>query len=52
MQADAFVYAKDLAKVFSDGFHLKNLICLQQQKYQTDFESLSLIVIYKCCILR
>jgi len=46
------VYAVDIAKGFSDWFHLKNLRLLQQWKYQTAFKSLLVTVFCKCCIFR
>lgn len=49
MQATVFVYAVDNAKGFSDWFHLK---LLQQQKYQTAFKLLLVIVFFKYCSFR
>lgn len=43
MQATVFVYAIDIAKGFSDWINLKNLMFLQQQKYQAAFKSLLVI---------
>lgn len=44
MQTTVFVYAIDIAKDFSDWFHLKNLMLLPQQKYKTTFKSLLVII--------